>query len=438
MDYFYQGIHRLDWGFGNPNMTAALVAMLAVAVCGVALVWRKAFWFALPVAAGLLVALVHTLSRGGMVAFLAGFVVFVMAVRPRPGRVHAGVLVAVAVLVVGYAFHLGGATRYVQGINGVEDRSVSNRWLIYSSAPGMLHDAPGGWGKGKASDAYHQWYQSEGRGEDYLNLVNSHLTWMVEWPTALRLLYIAGWALVFLLAWPVSGHRWWGVVLSVWVALFVASCFSSVCHRPWIWPFPAALLLILLVHRLILMKRVPMLRALLIGPALALLVYGLLLAPALFSKDGPALRRRAGIVEVGSPEAPVKIVLCGKDRAILGTRFGHRIRSYVRKHPGTMITFVEEPRELDSSYHTTVLVGDALGKFQAAAGTNLVLLNPPAPSPDWKQYDTCAVRVLWGDLNPSPAWYAWQRKSAGSKGIVLTRLLGESLFLETWLDELVL
>ena len=437
MDYFYGEIQRLDWGFENPNTTGALIAMLAVAACGAALTWKKAFWFALPAAAFLIGALIHTLSRGGMVAFLAGFAVFLFSVRPRLNRTRIVTLVALAVLLVGYAHCLGGASRYVQGINGNEDRSLANRWLIYRVVPRMLLDAPDGWGKGNAADAYHQWYQQEGRSETYLNLVNSHFTWLVECPTWARLLYCCGWAFILLLTWPSVRKRWCGIVLAVWATFFIASCFSSVAHRPWIWPFPVVLLLGHMLHRLM-QRDIPRRKHLIITVVGAIGAYGALLLFALIPTGIPRVYHRSGTTVVGSAGASVRIALCGTDRAILGEKLGHRLRAYVKEHPERSITLHETPSAIDSNYHTTVLVGDALEKFDSTTHGDLVLLNPPIPKPAWTPRDARSVHVLWGDLNPSPAWYVWQQRAAGASCITLNRQFGEGLYLEAWLSELPL
>src|ERR1700678_390926 len=83
MDFYYHGAWRMDWGFGNPNKTATLIACLMLAVWLVACIWRWGFWFALPVATALGWCLVQTYSRGGMLALLAGVAVL-LAWTPRP------------------------------------------------------------------------------------------------------------------------------------------------------------------------------------------------------------------------------------------------------------------------------------------------------------------------------------------------------------------
>ena len=84
---------RLDLGFGNPNKTAALFAILAVwalsFACRVKRAW--AAWCLWAVSAALGVALVHTHSRGGLVALAAGAVV-ALAAKWRGLRGIAGIL----------------------------------------------------------------------------------------------------------------------------------------------------------------------------------------------------------------------------------------------------------------------------------------------------------------------------------------------------------
>jgi hypothetical protein len=269
-------------------------------------------------------------------------------------------------------------------------------------------------------------------------LVNSHFTWLVEWPTWARLLYFVGWCLIFLITWPDKRCPWRGIVLAVWITLFIAACFSSVAHRPWIWPFPAAMLLAVLMHRIFVIRKLPRRSRVMLSMGIALGSYALLLLAAFIPSQVPRLRKLGSTVEVGSAQATRRVALCGNDRAILGQKVGHRLRSYVKQHPGCSITLHEAPSPIDGSYQTLVLVGDALEKFEASTNADLILLNPPVPQPAWTPRDARSVRVLWGDFNPSPAWYAWQQKAAGTSLMTLDRQIGEGLYLETWLETLSL
>ena len=76
-EFFYNGVQRLDWGFGNPNITAGLIATLLMAVWGLAFIHRWGFWPALVGFTALGVCLLQTASRGGLVAAILGGVVLV-------------------------------------------------------------------------------------------------------------------------------------------------------------------------------------------------------------------------------------------------------------------------------------------------------------------------------------------------------------------------
>lgn len=191
-EFFYNGVKRLDWGFGNPNITAGLIATLLMAVWGLAFIHRWGFWPALVAFTTLGVCLVQTASRGGLVAAILGGVVLVASLRRPWPRGRWIPIVAALVLLGSYAVWHGVATRYGKGIVE-EDASVSNRWLIYRMAPAMMVDAPGGWGHKRAAEAFHHFYQPVGRHERYGSLVSSHLTWMVEWGWWGRGGYVVGW-----------------------------------------------------------------------------------------------------------------------------------------------------------------------------------------------------------------------------------------------------
>src|ERR1043165_8475617 len=82
---------RLDWGFGNPNKTATLIATIMLAVWVLPKLASFAsqrmnelfFWLTLTLSVTLGVPLILTESRGGIVAFLAGLMVLALH-APRP------------------------------------------------------------------------------------------------------------------------------------------------------------------------------------------------------------------------------------------------------------------------------------------------------------------------------------------------------------------
>ena len=435
MDYYFNGIRRLDWGFNNPNMTAALIAMLAVVALGTGFIYRKYFWHILPIAYVLMVCLIQTLSRGGLIALVVGFVALVVSVRPILNRSKVIALAIMTLSLIGYSYYSGGAERYTQGINGLEDRSISNRWLIYKSVPSMIVDAPQGWGIGNASSAYHQWYQPEGRDESYLNLVNSHFTWLVEWPWWARIFYITAWAVTLIMLWPYSKSRASGVALAVWATFFVAASFSSVAHRPYIWVLPFLVFSVVIIHRYIArigLSSKQILSACLVASAVYIGIY--LFASAL--PTHPSVWHSAGVTIIGPLNADRKIVVYGTDDNILGKRYGHRIRGYLKSHPTTNITVYDSIPKKNGVYDDIVMVGNTHEKFNCLPEGRNYLLNPSAPGDDFSTGQATSTTIIWGSFNPSLEWYSWRVELENNPKLKLSKLQGEGLYLDSWLDEI--
>ena len=237
-EYFYNGFWRLDFGFGNPNKTAVLLGQLAL----VSLVFFKFGKFG-KVSSILLslffsLCIVHTFSRGGMLALLGGFVVvFVcLAGYATPKKV---LLIAVFLtLIAAYGTYLGVGERFANVFDG--DRSVSNRIKIWKHAPDMMVDAPGGWGLGKSGESYMRWYQDVEDTEEYRTLVNSHLTWLVEFGWPMRVVYVFTWMLIFAICVP---RKISPIPFAVWLSFFIASVFSSVAEEWTLWLIPSGCLL---------------------------------------------------------------------------------------------------------------------------------------------------------------------------------------------------
>lgn len=247
-EFFFEGARRLDWGLGNPNKTAALIAEGMVAVWSIAYIRQRLCWLSAFLFTVLGCCLVLTFSRGGLAACCVGLAVLA-AFTPRPWPKRNMIMVALSVLVIAIvAVRFNACRRYSQGIIA-EDRSVTNRIVLWQAAPVMIADAPGGWGVGNAGKAYMQWYQPVDRYERYRTLVNSHLTWLVEFGWPLRFLYVFGWLAVFLLCGAGAGRKWRVVPLGIWTAFGTAAFFSSVAESPWLWTVPLASLIAVLAIR---------------------------------------------------------------------------------------------------------------------------------------------------------------------------------------------
>ena len=434
MDYYYHDIQRLDWGFGNPNVTATLIAMLAVAMLGAGLVWKRTYWLALLGASGLMIAMIHTLSRGGLVAFLAGAIVLFIAIRPKLNRIQLISLCLCAVSLVAYAQYIGGAGRFVQGIAGVTDRSITNRWLIYKSVPKMIVDAPQGWGMGNAPDTYHQWYQPEGRSEIYLNLVNSHFSWLVEWPWWGRILYGLAWTMLALLLWPPKENKVSGIALGVWAAFFVAASFSAMAHRVSMWVFPIVILAATIPHLWLTRRKISK-KAMLLSSLVPLTAYAAVFIAAPIFGDPIEIHHDSGITVIGSPDASERIALIGIDKKILGERYGHRIREFIASHPDTSITVCPLSQPLTQHFDRLVFVGDAFKMASSISADQKFLLNPPSPPANLDLSETSSTTVILGEFNPSTAGYAWAAASEKHPQIEVVEIPGAGVYLEYWTDD---
>lgn len=248
-EFFYHGIWRMDWGLGNPNKTAALIAMLMIAVWSLAWIRKWGFWAALALFTGLGVCLVHTFSRGGMVALIAGLIPVVW-LAPRPWSRQKTIAIGVsACVVIGSLLYLNAHERLGQGVVQ-EDQSISNRLELWKAAPQMMRDAPTGWGLGNSGKAYMQWYQPLNRTEGYRTMVNSHLTWLVELGWCGRFWYLAAWPAVLLLCWPGKRRSILSLAFGVWLTFTVGAFFSSVAESPWLWVVPGLALLAVLGYRI--------------------------------------------------------------------------------------------------------------------------------------------------------------------------------------------
>lgn len=240
-ELFHQGVQRWDFGLGNPNKAALILAFLAL--LAVAAAFRaKNRWFSIACAiAGIAscYGLVHTFSRGGFVALLAGLAILLAGFRRQLRTRRAIALALIAVTLTAASALTGFASRLASSSPGA-DGSVGNRLAIWKTVPRMMVDAPGGWGSGNSGAAFMGWYQPPGRNERYLSLVNSHLTWLAESGWFGRWTLVAGW--LFALGMCTMRFRAKGdpVPLSVWGCFWTAAAFSSVAEDWFAWVVPVA------------------------------------------------------------------------------------------------------------------------------------------------------------------------------------------------------
>ena len=151
--FTYDGMQRWQLWFDNPNKAAVILAQIAIV--GLALFFARGRKKALVGLAMFMIpslALVHTFSRGGIIAWLAGIAIIVLGkFHERIWRRRCAIAAVGVCIVLAMSCWLGLSRRMTYGLSG-GDRSVGNRLELWGAAPRMLHDAPGGWGLGCSGD----------------------------------------------------------------------------------------------------------------------------------------------------------------------------------------------------------------------------------------------------------------------------------------------
>jgi len=435
-DSLYPGHWRLDWGLGNPNKTAALIAMLMIAVWSLAYIRKWGFWAALVLFTGFGTCLVLTQSRGGLVGIvIGGLVVLAWAPRPLPFRRSAAVIVACAALAI-FAWVMNAESRYTQGLSG-KDRSIDNRLLIWKQVPSMIHDAPNGWGLGRSGEAYMQWYQPIARGEGYRTLVNSHLTWLVELNWWGRIAYVLAWAAVLVLLWPHSDYRWFSIPWAIWIAFGICASFSSVAETVFLWVIPALALASVLATRY--RKKIWPGSHLWLGGALGsiLIIGGIFLFENQSVSSPSVYSPHEGIVILG-PKAS-KIWIMAPNRSVLGEHYGHEIRrgftaESICQQMGLGVTsgFKDIPKN-----QIVVFSGQVPSSFETLAPSQIILINPKPVSPSILQ-DLAAiptVTVVVGEYSRNKDY--WSEQARSCPNIKLQLIPGTEEYISNWMHEIV-
>lgn len=196
--FFYNGFWRMDWGFGNPNKTAALI--LQFAFLSLVLIGSRKWIKIIGILAFTItsICLFHTFSRGALLAYVLDLSFIAVFLRKRINLKTCIFILLSLICFVSYISFIGLTKRCAVS----DDKSVSNRLEIWSYAPQMISDAPYGWGIGNSGSAYMKYYQPENRSEEYRTLVNSHFTWLVEFGWLERIAYISAWLIVLYVSFP--------------------------------------------------------------------------------------------------------------------------------------------------------------------------------------------------------------------------------------------
>ena len=433
MDFSYNEAWRMDWGLGNPNKTATLIACLMIAVWSIPLARNRGFWLALVLFNILAVCLVATYSRGGVVALVAGIAVLLPWIpRPWPRSRWIGIVTSLWVLGA-FILYAKAQARYGQGMFSQDD-SIHNRLVIWKQVPQMMAAAPWGWGFGKAGDAYTQWFQSYDQSQNYLNLINSHFNFMVEGGWLASFCYIFVWLAVFLFCWPLPFSRFKAVPLAIWTAFGVGGCFTHVEESCWLWLLSLVALGYVFRERLR-THQWPSLSGFLFGGAVSAGTVIALIWLGVSTTSQP-IKFSNGVVTVG--EGPAKTVVF-VDRQVVGSLFGHTFRKYVAENPDLLrdgsFEFIESGRTpILSPVDCLVISGRCAGKSgtatQIGPRERIVLVNPTC-FPDEAQLSPDVIKnatVFFGEYSQSPSRSSW----LSERGVKSVQIVGASDFVPSW------
>ena len=421
--FFYRGVPRWDFGLDNPNKAAAILACLLIAFLGpplkscktgqtcFATFRRWARWCCGLLAAVVGFALVHTFSRGGLVAFLAGAVVLCAGSWKKPCKLRRWIPALLAVLVIaGAALWTGFAGRMARSTPSA-DASVGNRLAIWRTVPAMMVDAPGGWGRGNAGDAYMGWYQPLSSHLRYRTLVNSHFTWLVEMGWMGRIGYVCGLAFLFAMGIVRLRVRNDPIPLAVLTSFATSAFFSSVAEEWLVCALPLVLTLPALTSFVFdataRMRWISVVAALLAG--CSLLGVAAVAGNTFRPPDTTPLRKSLdGTRIVVGNRTPSAWAVCDPD-AMGGPTFGRPLRGFVQTPDGRGRTYglasdlaavPDDVRHLALCGKAANIKADALSRFASLSDVRVIAPKKPLEWLAARAQMPC-IRVFCGEFSES-------------------------------------
>lgn len=441
----WKGNRRLRFGkYGNPNTAAA--CFLELTLPFFALVFCRRRRWALLGAAGTALGsllLFMTLSRGGFLALLCGFVTLAaFGIRSLfSWRKLMGAAFSLAVL-AGILMWSGAGSRFTSGLVS-RDESSDSRLVIWRAAPAMMAAAPGGWGFGMSGFSYNNWFESMDRGHAVGTLFNSHLDVLVEGDWFVRIAYLTILLAVSLLLLQFARRGGSALPLAMWLSFAVSCCFNPLGVVPWLWPLPIGLAVdALLVRRRLVWRRCAVTAALSLAVCLLALGgmwwYGV---RELAARNLPRLCSGHGRTVVGEGEPKIWIA---DDRAVLDGSYnglsGKEVRSYFSNHDDVgSLGFVYNLSALPKKAEKAVFVGKLAQEFIDDWKRNpakydgigsVVFLSPSFAAADVPE-DLLAnhpVSMIQGE-------FAFLATSAPSKLPKWLRIVrGAELYIPGWLD----
>lgn len=348
---------RLLLWFTSPNRAGAFLAMMALVMLA-GLLRFKPWASRVPFAIGLLVALgllAKAASRGALLAFAVGALIVLvfelrrLGISRRIWCLYGGALMLI-LLAVGSLFYVSGRTR--RG----DAESDRQRQIVMRHVPGMIRDAPFGWGSYRRTGlAYFNWYQMVDDSMMRNNLISDHITRVVGGGWVRGGVYLAFWIggvlLLLQLAWRGASP----LPAALWSVLAVTAAWNLIFGESSVFILPL-LSLALLVRRDFWRRPLRLLVPLAVGVVLSVGVFAALgaLADGLprarphIGKDGPRIL-------IGGRDPHIWVV---DDGAVLGgAAAGMDIRRHYRLNlRAPAVGYVRDIRNLPSAERISRLV----------------------------------------------------------------------------------
>ena len=415
LDGKWEGSGRLAFPYENPNYSGALYCQLVLLFLAALFVLRgKARIAAALAAAAFFACLLMTGSRGSLLGLAVGllpFAAFRFTTLLRSRRFWlVSFVAALAVFVWFGILHFDQLTRGFS--SGGLDWSNSIRIDLLRAAPQMMVDAPGGWGFVGAGRAYFDWYQPVDSLYMTGSLMNDHLTVLANVGWLGRFAYLFGVVLLLLLSCLLAFRKGVFLPASLFVSVFVMSCFNplSACLGLWALPALAAIFIVVWALRARDRRLVVVLGVSAVA-ASAVVASVFALCSLLPSVGGPCIAATGRQVLVNGSHPSIWIV--DDEQGALGGIFVSKgIREFYARQPkAPSVGYVRSIGDLPGcGIRRLVLAGKAANEWllllseNPEARTNLpkevVFVSPPfAPSEIPSAiFHFCKVRVVVGEF----------------------------------------
>ena len=430
---------RLRLWFDNPNKAGLLFAELVIAAF--ALLFFRSVWVRIiggVVALAAFAGLVQTSSRGAFLSLLCGIAVMGLTrFRSLFTWKRVALIAAIAALAIGGLFASGQFERLGKNLFKEGQRETS-RLTVWKTVPGMIVDAPGGWGRGNSARAYIDWYQP--KSECLLkDLISGHLTFLVESGWCGRVVYIFLWLAFLFVAMGRAFRGGSPVPAAVFASFAVAACFNPVIAVPELWIVPMVAVVAVVAGAIkdgaFGRNAIPLVLAA-IGTVIAAISPFVL--AKVFPDEVPVARRNGAVLLNGKSPS---VWMADDDYVLHGGYWwleGRFIRDHFAAHAeAPSLGFVRDVKDLPADAEKLVLVGecgrDFLAERKRHSAKSVVFLSPPFAWTDVPDdlLKACDVSLIAGE-------HAARLASDGKRPPSWVKVvLGAELYIPGWIGRVL-